>query len=81
MEDSFEIPVLYKGKELTFPARLLPFGYTYKIEVDVYGTPVYFERDEQREWRALAEPADLEKSKIDSGLIGQLVESLDVLFE
>ena len=81
MDEDFEIAVSYKGKELAFPARLRPFGFTYKIEVDVYGTPVYFERDEEREWRALAEPGDMEKSRMDPALIGQLVEALEGIFK
>jgi hypothetical protein len=77
MDDDFVIPVSYKGKELHFPARLLHFGYSYKIEVDVYETAVYFERDEEREWRVLVTPEDLETNKkIDRALIEQLIQSL-----
>ena len=56
MDEDFEIPVQYRGKEEQFTARLLPMGYVYKIEVEVHGTPVLFEPDEERAWRALVDP-------------------------
>lgn len=51
--DEFEIPVLYRDQEMNFPARLLTFTYSYKIEVDIKGTRVHFEPDEEKNWRAL----------------------------
>jgi hypothetical protein len=63
MEDAFEIPVAYDGKELSFVARLVSFGWTHRIHVDVYGLEVAFERDEEREWRALIAPEELQTSK------------------
>jgi len=63
MDEDFQIPVSYKGEELLFPARLLSFGYTHKIEVDVYSTLVHFERDEEGEWRALMAPEEGEAIK------------------
>ena len=55
MEDSFDLPVVYKGEEVLFPARLLQTGYTHRFEVDIYGTPIYFEPDEERNYRALVD--------------------------
>jgi hypothetical protein len=55
-DEGFELPVMYKGAELQFPARLIRFGYSYKIEVDVNGTSIAYEPDEERNWRALMEP-------------------------
>ena len=48
MEDTFDIPVTYNGKELLFKSRLLILGYTHKISVDVNGTEVLYEPDEER---------------------------------
>ena len=62
MEDEFELPVLYKEEELLFPARLQQTGYTHRFEVDVYGTRVYFEPDEERNYRAVLDPAQLENT-------------------
>jgi hypothetical protein len=58
MDEGFELPVLYKGRELLFPARLVVLGYIYKIEVNVNGQVVFFEKDEERNWRVLVEPSD-----------------------
>jgi len=53
MVEDFKIPVLYNNQRLNFPAQLVRYAYSYKIEVDVEGTLVYFEPDEERNWRAL----------------------------
>lgn len=53
MVEDFKIPVLYNNQRFNFPAQLLRYAYSYKIEVDVEGTPVYFEPDEERNWRAM----------------------------
>lgn len=63
MDDGFELPVSYRGADLLFPAQLVSFGWTHRIQVDVYGTSVYFERDEEREWRALISTENLEADK------------------
>jgi hypothetical protein len=80
MDEGFDLPVFYKEKEIHFPARLLTMGYVYKIEVDVFGQPVLFERDEERNWRALVvsssdgqhRDTDIELLKI----IGQTIEAI-----
>lgn len=59
MNEPFDLPVNYKGKELAFRSRLLHFGYTHKFEVNVYGTSVLFEPDEEGRYRALVEPEDV----------------------
>ena len=80
MEDDFEIPVTYKGKEQNFTARLLQYGYSYKIEVDVKGVPVRFDRDEERNWRAIIEPDAGDKKSIpESGLIAAIAEVLEAV--
>jgi hypothetical protein len=53
MVEDFKIPVLYNNQRLNFPAQLVRYAYSYKIEVDVEGTLIYFEPDEERNWRAL----------------------------
>lgn len=56
MTDPFELPVLYNGNELLFPARLQQLGYTHRFVVDVYGQEVFFEPDEERTYRAVLDP-------------------------
>jgi hypothetical protein len=53
MDDDFDITVTFGGREWHFPARLLNYGYSYKIEVDIEDDKVLFEPDEERNWRAL----------------------------
>lgn len=80
MNESVEIPVLYKGQELSFPSRFILTGYTYKIEVDIHGTPVMFEPDEEGRYRALLDMEHLKKGeKVDIELlkaIAQVIESV-----
>ncbi len=53
MFDLFDLPVEYKGKEMLFPAELLPMGFRHKIKVNVDGTDILFEPDEERNYRAV----------------------------
>ncbi len=42
MDDQFELPVEYNGKEYMFPASLLVTGFTHKFIVDVNGQEIIF---------------------------------------
>jgi hypothetical protein len=59
MEEGFELPVIFNNKEVNFSARLLNYGYSYKLEVDIEGTKVLFEPDEERNWRAVISYGDI----------------------
>ena len=75
MEEQFEIPVTYQGKELQFNAQLLQVGYVHKILVDVKGQPVSIEKDDEGNYRAVL--ADItSENKIDKSLIKAIVESI-----
>ena len=63
MKDSFDLPVVFNNKELVFPGRLLNYGYSSKIEIDIDGTKVLFEPDEERNWRALISYEDVQANK------------------
>ncbi|GAA4321508.1 hypothetical protein [Flaviaesturariibacter amylovorans] len=76
---SFDLPVTYKGKEYSFPASLVQRGYAHRIEVDVDGTPVYFEWDEERKFRALIDPDAESSSTVDPGLVQALMQTLEAL--
>jgi hypothetical protein len=61
MCQEFEIPVVYNNQQFYFKARLLQLGpYTPKIQVDVNGTEVLFEPDEERTYRAYIDPTNKE---------------------
>lgn len=57
MNEEFDLPVLFDNKQYHFKARLLVLGaYTHKIQVDVNGTNVLYEMDEERNYRAWIDP-------------------------
>ncbi len=53
MNEHFELPVHYKGKELMLPAELQVWGYGHLIQVSVNDQLITFEPDEERNYRAL----------------------------
>ena len=82
MDDTIEIPVNYKNKDLIFEAKFLQFGYAYKFEIDVNGTTVFFEPDEERNFRAIVDPSiENERMKIDKELIQLIAESLQAILK
>ena len=82
MEDSFEIPVEHKGKEYLFPAKLLKLGYIYKFLVEVNGTEVFFEQDDEGKYRALVDPSNLDEGvKINVGLLEAIANSLEEILK
>ena len=76
MSETLEIPVHYKKQDLVFKAHTIRFGYVHHIVVDVNGTPVTIERDEEGSYRALVDAEKLETSRLDPGLIEALVSVL-----
>lgn len=81
MEESFELTVDYNGRLIELPARLLNFGYTYKIEVEAESRLLIFERDEEHNWRALVPGAALAFNKPpDPRLIAAIIDSLEAVF-
>lgn len=79
MYEPFELPVAYKNEELLFPAQLKPFGYTHRFAVDVYGTEVFFEPDEEQRYRAVIEQGKINK-EVNDELLQAIAEAItDVL--
>jgi hypothetical protein len=73
MNESFDLPVVFNNKEMLLPAQLHQYGYSFKIEVEVNGIGVFLERDEERNWRAMVEPSDVE---MNSSLSKELLEAI-----
>jgi hypothetical protein len=73
MDEPFELPVLHNNKEMLLPAQLHQYGYSFKIEVEVNGTAIFFERDEDRNWRAMVEPSEVE---MNSYLTKELLQAI-----
>lgn len=80
MDDSFIIDVPYQGEQLEFEGRLIQSGYLHKIEINVNGIPVFFEPDEERNYRALVNIEQMNNHKLLSpGLIQAIANRLDSL--
>jgi hypothetical protein len=75
MDEPFEIPVTYKGKEHSFPARIIKYFYIYRLEVDVNGDKILLEPDEQRNYRAIIE--EHHHGKIDVQLVQEIIKVIE----
>ncbi|MDQ2863624.1 MAG: hypothetical protein M3R50_08270 [Bacteroidota bacterium] len=75
--DEFELPVIYKGKEILFNSSLQVTGYTHRFIVDIFGQSVIFEPDEERNYRAIVSTEDLNNNKnIDQELLKMISEKI-----
>ena len=82
MDYDLEVPVTYKNQELIFYAKFIQFGYPYKFEVDVNGIIVFFEPDEERNFKAILDPSiDQGNHKIDKELIQLIAETLMIILK
>ena len=78
MDETFEIPVLYRGQELLFPTRLLILGYVHKFQVKIEGQDFFFETDNNGEYRALIDPDNKEGvKKLDTELFKAIAEAIE----
>lgn len=78
MEHLFELPVPYKGQELTFNGRLVAFGYIYKFYLMIEGYEYIFERDDEHNYRMLTVDNHLGKP-LDITLIEAIISVLQSL--
>jgi hypothetical protein len=69
MAESIEIPVTFRGQELSFKAELQKLGYIYRIQVDVNGANVAFEREEEGSFKAFLNTYEASKHNIDIALV------------
>jgi hypothetical protein len=82
MEDEFDLPVTVNNIEHSFPARLLNYGYSCKLEVDIDGTKVIFEPDEEQNWRVLITNEDLAANKkITRDLLEAIASSIETILK
>ncbi|TDE17189.1 hypothetical protein [Dyadobacter psychrotolerans] len=79
MEDSFLLDVNYKGEIREFEGQLVLQGYLHKIQIDVDGLIITFEPDEERNYRAVADPN--EGVKVDKELIPAIAQRLESLLK
>ena len=82
MDELFEIPVLYKGQELLFPARLLVVGYVHKFLVTIDKHEFFFEQDDNGKYRAIANTSNQgEVKNLDTELLKAIAESIESILE
>ena len=80
--DEFELAINFKGKDMLLPVVLRNFGRAYNLEVELDGTKVLFERDEERNWRAVISYEDAQANKkLDKGLLELIANELDVILK
>lgn len=78
MDEQFELPVKYKGENISFKAVLVRYGFIYKFHVDVNGTVIIFEPDEEKNYIAVSSPADVNK-KFDVELLKKIANVIEGL--
>ena len=52
-DESFSLPVENRGREIVYEGRLVRWGYSYRIHINVDGEDLIFEPDEERNFRAI----------------------------
>ena len=80
MNDEFELPVVFDNKQYHFKTRLLQFPLTHKFQVDVNGTEVLFEPDEERNYRAWIDPSNQEAlTRVNPHLLKEIAIAIESL--
>jgi hypothetical protein len=78
--EEFDLPVDYKGQEFTFRTSLLISGYTHKFQIDVNGQEIFFEPDEERNYRAVIPYEEIgNKKNVDPELLKIIANTLQLL--
>ena len=80
MAQTFIIPVIFEGEETDFSASFEPYGYTYRIAVDLFGSKILFEPDEEGSYRALISPDEIIISNaINRELLSAIIAMLETV--
>jgi len=78
MDEAFTLNIDYKGKNYDFTAELLVQGYTYKFKVLIQDTEVFYEPDEEGNYRVIKMPWQEigELEKIDKELLHAIQQKI-----
>ncbi len=76
MEESFELPIQYRNREIVCTCKLVTTGYSYRIYLQAEDQEIIFEPDEERNLRALYENQQSGKS-LPADLIRIIGEALE----
>ena len=80
--EKFELALNYNGKDLLLPVKLINYATSYKLELEIGGTKVLFEPDEERNWRAVISYEDVQANKsVDKGLLEMIAKELDTILK
>lgn len=79
--EKFEIEIEQGGKIHVFPAELRTMGYTYKIAVSIFGSELIFEPDEERNFRAVVDPATERNKEYPAEILQKIAQFLEEVFK
>lgn len=76
--DHFDLDIEHRGQTKTFHGTLRQYGYSYRFTINVDGSEVVFEPDEERNLRAIVPPAIQDNANIRElvALIGQELHNI-----
>jgi hypothetical protein len=81
MEDIFLIDVDYKGEALEFEGQLILSGYEHRIEIFIGDISVFFEPDEERNYRAVVSLEQSGSKHLSPGLLQAIAHRLESLLK
>lgn len=82
MSEHFDISLVYQGKECIFDAVLLTTAYSYRIKVRVEQLDIFYEPDEEQNFRAIVNYEDSGNTKLPAkALLEEISNALILLFK
>ena len=83
MKEPFVITANHAGKEKEFEAQLFITGYSHRFRVMIDGMEVFFERDEDGNYRAVAATGNTEPAmkKIDAALLQSISIAIEAILK
>ncbi|MDR3678723.1 MAG: hypothetical protein P4L41_02080 [Flavipsychrobacter sp.] len=75
MLEGFELPVVYKGQEMEFGARLVISGYVYQFIIIVNDRDLVFEKDDEGNYRVINYTPAI-SVHVDTALLEAIIVSL-----
>ena len=79
MDQEFELPVIFKGEQLVFKARLLKYVYTHKIQMYVFDQEILLEPDEERNYRIVSSEPSESTKRIDTDILKAIITAIESL--
>ncbi|RYY46957.1 MAG: hypothetical protein EOO06_13350 [Chitinophagaceae bacterium] len=81
LDNSFEITFHYKGKPHSVEAVFITTAFSYRIDVDLFGSTVSYEPDEERNFRAVLQQEEGKAGDPpDRGLVVIIGDKLEEMF-